>query len=46
MKEKTALEKFEELNKSIREFFLVVCHELKIDVMVKWLDKKIRAFRK
>jgi len=44
--EKSALEQFQKLHDAMRELFLAICHELKIDLMVKWLDERIRAFRK
>ncbi len=41
MNNKTALEQFEEFGTALRNLFLIICHELKIDVIVKWLDGKL-----
>lgn len=40
------LEQYQELHDAMKELFLTICHELKIDLMVKCLDKRIRIFRK
>ncbi len=43
MKRKTTLEAMEELNKALRELFFVICEELKIKKLVRWLNDLLKS---